>query len=225
MRNMEQNSKKIILDLCGGTGAWSKPYKDAGYDVRVITLPKFDVTQVSFLHDAILFHGLESSNWDGRIPYKNVYGILAAPPCTKFSRAAWQLKKKDRDFAEGMKCVRACMEIIWKVQEQAAPLAFWAMENPQGYLYNFMGMPYFIFQPWQFGQTDFRATKRTGLWGYFNPPAKTVRTRTIPFISPRSSKRDTVDKQRENHAWYKASAEDRAKTCEHFAKAFYKANQ
>ena len=28
------NSKKIILDLCGGTGAWSKPYKDAGYDVR-----------------------------------------------------------------------------------------------------------------------------------------------------------------------------------------------
>ncbi len=30
----------IILDLCGGTGSWSKPYKDAGYDVRVITLPE-----------------------------------------------------------------------------------------------------------------------------------------------------------------------------------------
>lgn len=30
---------KIILDLCGGTGSWSKPYRDAGYDVRVITLP------------------------------------------------------------------------------------------------------------------------------------------------------------------------------------------
>lgn len=25
---------KIILDLCGGTGSWSKPYRDAGYDVR-----------------------------------------------------------------------------------------------------------------------------------------------------------------------------------------------
>jgi len=24
---------KIILDLCGDTGAWSKPYADAGYDV------------------------------------------------------------------------------------------------------------------------------------------------------------------------------------------------
>lgn len=33
------NKDKIILDLCGGTGSWSKPYKDAGYDVRVITLP------------------------------------------------------------------------------------------------------------------------------------------------------------------------------------------
>ena len=31
---------KIILDLCGGTGSWSKPYRDAGYDVRVITLPR-----------------------------------------------------------------------------------------------------------------------------------------------------------------------------------------
>lgn len=38
-----ENSKKIILDLCGGTGSWSKPYKDAGYDVRIITLPEHDV--------------------------------------------------------------------------------------------------------------------------------------------------------------------------------------
>ena len=34
---------KIILDLCGGTGSWSKPYRDAGYDVRVITLPCYDL--------------------------------------------------------------------------------------------------------------------------------------------------------------------------------------
>ena len=27
--------KKIILDLCGGTGAWSRPYKEAGYDVSI----------------------------------------------------------------------------------------------------------------------------------------------------------------------------------------------
>ena len=51
---------KIILDLCGGTGSWSHPYKDAGYDVRVITLPE----DIRFSK-----------------PCKNVHGILAAPPC------------------------------------------------------------------------------------------------------------------------------------------------
>ena len=40
---MMDNSDKIILDLCGGTGAWSRPYREAGYDVRVITLPEYDV--------------------------------------------------------------------------------------------------------------------------------------------------------------------------------------
>lgn len=31
---------KIILDLCGGTGSWSNPYKEAGYQVLVITFPE-----------------------------------------------------------------------------------------------------------------------------------------------------------------------------------------
>jgi len=35
----------MILDLCGGTGSWSKPYTDNGYDVRVLTLSDFDVTK------------------------------------------------------------------------------------------------------------------------------------------------------------------------------------
>jgi len=37
---------KIILDLCGGTGSWSKPYKEAGYDVRLVTLPKYDMFDI-----------------------------------------------------------------------------------------------------------------------------------------------------------------------------------
>ena len=36
-------SDKIILDLCGGTGAWSDPYREAGYDVRLVTLPDNDI--------------------------------------------------------------------------------------------------------------------------------------------------------------------------------------
>lgn len=41
---MEINEQPpIVLDLCGGSGSWSRPYKEAGYDVRVITLPDYDV--------------------------------------------------------------------------------------------------------------------------------------------------------------------------------------
>src|SRR5512141_57875 len=45
--NAEQNAgggiaraAPIILDLCAGTGAWSDPYRLAGYDVRRVTLPE-----------------------------------------------------------------------------------------------------------------------------------------------------------------------------------------
>jgi hypothetical protein len=67
------NKSKIILDLCGGTGSWSKPYKDAGYDVRVIDLKTG--------YDIRLF----------KAPEETVYGILAAPECTQFagSGARW----------------------------------------------------------------------------------------------------------------------------------------
>lgn len=41
---MASNAKeKIILDLCGGTGSWSRPWQLNGYDVRIITLPEYDV--------------------------------------------------------------------------------------------------------------------------------------------------------------------------------------
>ena len=38
--------QRIILDLCGGSGSWARPYKQAGYDVRLITLPTYDVTKI-----------------------------------------------------------------------------------------------------------------------------------------------------------------------------------
>jgi hypothetical protein len=221
-----EKSSKIILDLCGGTGAWSKPYRDAGYDVRLITLPDYDVMETEFGSDKRIYFKSENHEKEmyGINP-ADVYGILAAPPCTKFSKADWLHKKKERDFVEGMKCVRACMNIIWHIQEQGAPLKFWALENPMGYLYNFLGNPAYYFQPWWFGETNFTKTKREALWGYFNAPARTILKRNFPFISPHTSKRDTVEKLRENKEWYSSSAEDRAKTSSFFANAFFKANQ
>ena len=87
---------KIILDLCGGTGAWSKPYKDAGYDVRLVTLPDNDVRPY-------------------QLPDEKIYGILAAPPCTEFSLAK---STKSRDFSKGIEVVAACLELIWKARNR-----------------------------------------------------------------------------------------------------------
>ncbi len=47
------NSEKVILDLCGGTGSWSRPYKEAGYDVRVMTLPDYDVEEWEYCSEIV----------------------------------------------------------------------------------------------------------------------------------------------------------------------------
>ena len=85
------NSDKVILDLCGGTGAWSKPYAENGYDVRVISLPDYDVRTYS--------------------PPGNVYGILAAPPCNEFSFARTN-RPTPTNFRKGLEIVYACQRII-----------------------------------------------------------------------------------------------------------------
>ncbi len=41
-------ANKIILDLCGGTGSWARPYLEAGYDVKTITIPEHDVSLIPF---------------------------------------------------------------------------------------------------------------------------------------------------------------------------------
>lgn len=144
-----ENHEKIILDLCGGSGAWSRPYKEAGYDVRLITLPDYDVRTYE--------------------PPENVYGILAAPPCTEFSLAKNGSRHK-RDLAAGMDTVEACLGVIWKCQMRGK-LQFWALENPVGLLRRFLGKPPYTFFQWWFGD---QGIKRTDLWGYFAPPKQKV---------------------------------------------------
>ena len=141
-----ENKDKIILDLCGGTGAWSKPYDEAGYDVRLITLPEYDVRTYN--------------------PPNNVYGILAAPPCTEFSRARqknrYMTEAPKRNLKAGMEIVNDCLRIISVTSPR-----WWALENPVGLLRRFLGKPFFTFHPWQYGDPW---TKRTDLWGNFTIP-------------------------------------------------------
>ena len=190
---MSENRHKIILDLCGGTGAWSRPYAEAGYDVRVVTLPEQDVRTYE--------------------PPEHVYGILAAPPCTMFSLAR-TTAKTSRDTKQGMEIVAACLRIIWECYHQGKP-KWWTLENPQGLLRYFLGKPALTFNPCDYGDPY---TKRTDLWGRFKEPTKrlvpidaemkkrlAVNTRPLPKIPGTVADRRAVTPPGFAHAFFEAN--------------------
>jgi len=176
---------KVILDLCGGTGAWSRPHVKAGYDVRNITLPDYDVRTYE--------------------PPDNVYGILAAPPCNEFSLAKGN---QPRDFKKGMEIVKACLQIIW----QSHPLVFWCLENPRGFLRQFLGKPPLTIRYWEFGDG---LDKPTDLWGYFNFPKKKY-SQPAGLLKKVRSLPGGTDEERQLA---------RAITSPGFAQAFFEANR
>ena len=226
----KENSKKIILDLCGGTGSWSLPYKEAGYDVRNITLPDYDVRTYK--------------------PPKNVYGILSAPPCDQFSFARTKAKKP-RNLVGGMQLVIACLRIIWECQYQLkkdtqkySPLKFWVLENPNGMLKWFLGRPAFEFNPYDFGDNY---QKKTYLWGWFIEPKKKpielpkrlkelhkTNSQPLPILKPYKSLNPILQKKFDQLASHEIAPEmfgkltrqeRRAITPKGFAEAFFRANQ
>ena len=193
----EINSDKIILDLCGGTGSWSKPYKEAGYDVRVVTLPE---------HDVRLY-----------VPPENVYGILAAPPCDNFSIAKYFHGKGNymHNFEEGLEILSACCRIILTCQPM-----FYAIENPaNAMMKRWMGKPDMIFQPWQYGD-DYQ--KKTALWGRFKHPEPHIINKPSGLI--KFSMLKSKDIYPEYYGIYNRQ-ERRAITPPGFAKAFMEANR
>jgi hypothetical protein len=214
------NSKKIILDLCGGTGAWSKPYKDAGYDVRVLTLPEYDITKLFILNNVWILKN--KGELKDVIPIKNVYGILAAPTCTHFSLAR-TTAKESRDFNTAMLLVKSCLEIIWNCRANGN-LKFWALENPMGYLRQFLGKPPLTWQPCDYGEPY---TKRTDLWGYYNFPKKKpikLTEEQIKDCSINKRKLPEIPKDYIMPEDIKQQAVRRSITPKGFAKAFYQAN-
>ncbi len=210
---------KIILDLCGGTGAWSKPYADAGYDVRVITFPPDDVR----LYMKPIF---------------KVYGILAAPPCTMFSLAGNKSRAEekrngsfDKKMIDALSIVDACLRIAL-----ISKPVFWVLENPVGTLKNYIGSPVMFFNPCDYGgymepnektneltpaQDAF--TKKTGLWGVFNKPTQKSVEPEFVVCKSRGKKYSPIHYNSVGLSPTKR-AEVRSVTPTGFAKAFFEAN-
>lgn len=203
--------KKIILHLCADIGSDSRYYQlDDSYEVIKIGA---DI-------------GVENYN-----PPENVYGVIANPVCTEFSTV--KCFTHVGDLEAGMFLVNECLRII----KQASPV-FWVLENPaNGRLKEIIGKPKFVYQPYEFGSAW---SKKTALWGEFNPPIKTTTWDTVQkipelYIRKGRSKPSLVylhknDKYKIKEwewAWSHIDSDmDLRSMCsDGFAKAFYEANR
>lgn len=151
----QDNSTKIILSLFDLSGEWGQPWADAGYNVIPIDIQDgLDVHQITaeYLYDEM---GVEGE----------IYGILAATPCTDFATSGsrhFAAKDADGRTEASKDLVIVTLELI-----QALRPKFWVLENPVGRIENLTGLPKarMTFDPWQFGHPY---TKKTVLWGNFN---------------------------------------------------------
>lgn len=189
---------KIILHLCAKEGSDTLPYKQAGYDVRIIG---------------------EEIGVENYYPPEDVYGIIANPVCSEFSRLKIYNPDVLRDLKKGMFLVKECLRIIWECQyriknnAQSSPLKFWSIENPAtGILNWFLGNPTFVYQPYEYGANY---SKKTALWGMFNIPIRPLLYNQIEsgkHILNLKSKNSEETMQLRSKAFYP------------FAQAFFDAN-
>lgn len=207
---------RVIYSLCDYSGNWPRPYAKAGYDVRLVDIK----------------HGQDILTLQP--PSEPVYGVLAAPPCTDFSLSGaqyWPAKDADGRTAQSVAIVRACLRFI-----EAVKPVFWALENPIGRIAALvpeLGHFSFEFDPCDFGDAY---TKRTRIWGNFNPPYPLFlgETRAVePVVIRVGGKYVCADGKGKRYSPLHASTGGksektktlRSMTPEGFARAFFEVNQ
>lgn len=154
--------RKYLLSLCDFSGAWSEPWRKAGYVVHRIDLKNGGDVRLLERRD---------------VPYD---AILCAPPCTEFagSGARWWARKPGALLVEALSVVDACLRAVQIYRPRV-----WALENPVGRLVRYLGPARFSFQPneyagWADDPASEQYTKRTCLWGEFAPPER----RELPAV-------------------------------------------
>jgi len=201
------SSKNIIISLFDHSGTWSIPYAKAGYHVVKVDL----------------CHGINILKWDFTTVNKgSVRGVLAAPPCTAFSKASsmyWDWYDEIGFTAYSCLLVQQALNIIGYHQPD-----FWALENPTGRIERMCpglrGKRLLSFQPFHFGDPFHKPTL---LWGYFNPLM--VRSYVKPEYYVQQDKgRKSIDKYWKPLYPNFSRQQLRSITPPGFAHAFYRAN-
>jgi site-specific DNA-cytosine methylase len=167
--------KPTILSLYDYSGVWSQPYLDAGYNV----------IRMDIQRDGNDIRLLKKMNTE-------IYGILAAPPCTVSSRAGAWIKRTDDEIRDFLSMV----DVVYRIVSIYKP-KFYAIENPPGKITDYLGEPDFKFCPSYFGSDS---KKLTYLWGRFNHPKlswknynKCARDKTSRYSGTQKNKRSKTD--------------------------------
>jgi len=148
-------TKGVILSLFDYSGNWSFPFSEGGFEVVQVDT-KLGINIYDFEYQKL----------------KNVVGILAAVPCTDFSNAGahlWKLKDVDGRTEKSVNMANYTLDII-DYFEQKGTLKFWVIENPVGRIEKLVprlkNTIFLQFNPCDYGDGY---TKKTRLWGDFNP--------------------------------------------------------
>ncbi|QYY33752.1 DNA cytosine methyltransferase (plasmid) [Cupriavidus pinatubonensis] len=154
------NSQKVVLSLFDLTGAWARPWEEAGYQVY-----RFDIQDDPEVGDVNGFSTSFFIDWFADFEGMDIYAVLAACPCTDFSVSGnqwWGAKDADGRTVSSVNLVHQTLRLI----EYIKP-AVWAIENPVGRIEALGGLPPWrlAFDPYQLGDPY---TKKTLIWGRFN---------------------------------------------------------
>ena len=214
----------LVVSLFDLSGEWARPWFDSGCDVLLVDLahtsPDVD-GMPTLVCDMATPEGLGAVL--RAVGERDVDVVLAAPPCTCFTRAAacrWPGQdatgRTDRDLG----CVKAVVALVSCLQPRV-----WALENPPGrILPDVLGPPRLAWDPWRFGALapecpKSRDTKRTYLWGKFRAPTPAPLERApYPDHLPPGG-RDPVTRMSSS------ARREWAQTPRGFARAFYLANR
>jgi hypothetical protein len=205
---MHSQDKNIIISLFDFSGHWCKPYIAAGYEVLQIDIKS----------------GTDILKWNySTIDRNKVFGILAAPPCTHFTKAS-SLHWFDYDItgktARSLLLIQTTLQII----KYFKPI-FWALENPPGRLSKIYPpiakYKLLRFEPWQYGDPFY---KQTELYGEFNPWLIQSPTKPIYKITDGRYSPTIMDYYKKIYPG-QSKASYRSITPPGFANAFYQANK
>ena len=195
-----RNADKTILSFFDVSGEWSAPWREAGYNVI-----QFDLQTGQDALEFSVEHFFEE--WE----FGEVYGILAACPCTDFSSSGaqyWPAKDADGRTEMSVELVRQTLRAVELFDPE-----FWVIENPVGRIQKMCDLndPTLTFQPHHYGDPY---TKKTMLWGNFD--AQLPGCNVDPVEGSKILKTGGKSARTKNI---------RSKTPEGFSLAFFLANQ